>query len=82
MKINYHLQRQGNVFTPVCDPVHGGGSLSRGGGGLCQGKSLSGWVSVQGEGGLCSGVSLCQRGISVQEGLSPRGVSIRQPSIR
>ena len=39
--------RQGNVFTPVCNSVHGGGSLShdQGGlrlGGLCPGGSLSG----------------------------------------
>ena len=37
--------RQGNVFTPVCYSVHReglcrGGSLSGGGGGLCQGTPL------------------------------------------
>ena len=32
--------RQGNVFTPVCDSVHRGRSLS--GGVLCPGGSLSG----------------------------------------
>ena len=44
--------QQGNVFTPICDSVHGGG-----GGGLCpsmhhrshdQGVSVGGVVSIQG----------------------------------
>ena len=32
--------RQGNVFTPVCDSVHRGGSVQEGG--LCPGGSLPG----------------------------------------
>ena len=46
--------REGNVFTPVCDSVHRGGSLSGGGlypGGLCPGESLS-------RGFLSSGISV------------------------
>ena len=39
------LDSFGNIFTPVCDSVHRGGSLSGGGGvlsgGLCPGGSLS-----------------------------------------
>ena len=58
------ILRQGNVFTPVCNPVHGGG--------LCpsmhhrshdQGRSLCRETSVQGDlcaGGLCAGGSLCR----------------------
>ena len=42
--------RQGNVFTPVCDSVHRGVSLSRGVSVSVQGFSIQG-VSVQG--GLC-----------------------------
>ena len=64
---------KGNVFTPVCDSVHGGGSLHHklhDQGGLCPGR---GWVSVQGGGGSLSteGASLCSgRGwVSAQGGL-------------
>ena len=42
--------RQGILFTPVCDSVHGEVSVQ---GGLCPGESLSGGVSVQGR--LCPG---------------------------
>ena len=62
---------EGNVFTPVCDSVHGGVSLSRVS--LCPG-----WVSVQGAlypWGLCPGGSL-SRGVSVQ-GVSVQGVSVQ-----
>ena len=54
--------REGNVFTPVCDSVRGGGSVK---GGLCPGG-----VS----GGLCQGVSV--RGVSVR-GVSVRGVYVQ-----
>ena len=60
--------RQGNVFTPDCDSVYGGGSLSwgvfvqwglcLGGGGICPGGSLFGGVSVQG--GSYLGVSVME----------------------
>ena len=63
--------REGNVFTSVCDSVHGGaGSLSRG-------------VSVQGglyPGGLYPGVSI--QGVSVQEGVSVQGVSVQMVSVQ
>ena len=74
--------RQGNIFTPVCDSVHGGVSVQ--GRGLCPG----GGVSVQGEGslsrggfrgslsGVSQGVSL-SRGVSVQGGLCPEGISVQ-----
>ena len=48
--------RQGNVFTPVCDSVQGGGIPVQGG-------SLYMGVCVQG--GLCPGV--CVQGVSVRE---------------
>ena len=62
-----------NVFTPVCDFVHGGLSLGAGlcpKGGLCPGGLSPGRISVQREvfvrGGLClGGVSV--QGVSVQE---------------
>ena len=41
------MLREGKVFTPVCDPVHGGGSLSRG--------SLSGRLE-------CILVTICNEG--------------------
>ena len=56
-----------NVFTPVCDFVHGR-SLSGGGRSLSKGRSLSRGVSVWG--GLCLG------GVSVQ------GVSVQEVSVR
>ena len=72
--------RQGNVFTPVCDSVHGGGGLchmTRGGlrpRGLCLGVSVQGGLCL---GGLWSRGSL-SRGVSVQVGgLSGWGVSVR-----
>ena len=84
--------RQGNVFTPVCDSVHGEvsvqGSLSQGG--LCPAPrgslSRSRGVSVQVHGGLCPGPggSLSRsRGVSVQVqgGLCP-GVSIQGVSVQ
>ena len=48
--------RQGNIFTSVCDSVHGGGGFSVGGS-LSRGGFLSGGVSVQG-GSLSKGVSV------------------------
>ena len=45
--------RQGNVFTPVCDSVHGGVSVPAGttdhitGGSLSRGVSVQGGVSVR-----------------------------------
>ena len=69
---------QGNVFTPVCHSVHGGGvSVSAcitghmTGDSLSSGGSLSRGVSVPGggplsNGGLCPG-ALCPRGVSVGE---------------
>ena len=67
--------RQGNVFTPVCQSVHGGGlsvsAFTTGGslsGGLCLARgSLSR--------GLCPGGSL-SRGVSVQGGLCPGGLCL------
>ena len=38
--------RQGNIFTPVCDSVHGGGGFSVGGS-LSRGGFCPGGVSVQ-----------------------------------
>ena len=68
--------RQGNVFTPVCDSVHGGSSVQRG---LCPERSLSGGlcpgVSVQG--GLCPDEDLCPGGgLSVQGRFCPAGGSL------
>ena len=60
---------EGNVFTPVCDSVHRGGSLSRGG--LCPGG-----------GSLSRGVSHCPgwRGsLSKSRGSLSRGISVRSP---
>ena len=57
----YHPQtkfREGNVFTPVRDSVHGGGSLS---GGLCPGGVCVQGVSIQ-EGSLSKGGGLCPGG--------------------
>ena len=76
--INFYRQktklREGNVFTPVCDSVHRGGSLSRGvsvKGGLCPGFSV--------KGGPCPGFSVkggpCP-GFSVKGGLCP-GFSVK-----
>ena len=54
--------RQGNVFTPVCDSVRGGG--------LCPGVSVQ-WGSLS-SGGLCPVGSLSS-GVSVQWGSLSRG---------
>ena len=81
---------QGNVFTPVCDSVHGeGGSLSRGGvlcpeGGLCPGGLCPGGVCPEVS---MSRVSLCGGGVSVQGevlglgGVSVQGVSLSRVSL-
>ena len=68
--------RQGNVFTPVCDSVQGGGSLSRG---VLSRGSLSGGLCL---GGLCLG-GLCRGGgCSVHGGsLSRRGPVQEGPGI-
>ena len=84
-------QRQGNVFTAVCDSVHRGGlclgeSLSRGGlypggGSLSRGGPRPGGVSVQ-EGGFCpGGVSVGGWGLlggSFSRGSLSRGVSVQE----
>ena len=70
--------RQGNVFTPLCDSVHRGGSLPRGslcpGGVSVQGRSLSSGSLSGGflSGGLCPGESL-SRGGSLYRGGSLSG---------
>ena len=68
--------RQGNVFTPVCDSVHGGWCLcpsmhhrSHDQGGLCPGGLCLG-------GGLCPGWGLCPE----RKGLCP-GVSVRETPV-
>ena len=61
---------QGNVFTPVCHSVHMGGSLSY----------HASQVTWQ-EGSLSRGVTV-QRGVSVQEGLCPEGVSVQGVSVQ
>ena len=62
--------RQGNVFTPVCDSVHGECLCLWG---LCPGTSLSMGLSrdVSVHGSVQGG------GVSVQGGLCPRGVSVQ-----
>ena len=68
--------REGNVFTPVCDSVHGGrGSLS-GGKELCPGGSLSRGVSIQ-EGSLSKGV-VCVQGAMFLSGRPPSPYSKEQ----
>ena len=69
---------QGNVFTPVCHFVHGGGSLSGG-------PSLSRVISVQVvsvwevsvQGGVFVQDGLCPWGVYVQGGLCPWGVYVQ-----
>ena len=76
---------QGNVFTPVCDSVHRGGSVPACTTGHMTGGPLSGWslqggylgaVSVQG--GLCLGGGLCPGG-SLSGGSLSRGVCQGDP---
>ena len=63
--------RQGSVFTPVYDYVHGGEGVSFP---ACTKSHMTRGVSFQG--GLCLGVSV-QGGISVQGGVSVQGVSVQ-----
>ena len=64
--------REGNVFIPVCDSVHRGGSLSRWGG-LCPGVA---------GGGLCPGVGVSVLGWgSLSRGFSVQGVSVQCGSL-
>ena len=46
--------RKGNVFTPVCDSVHGGGGM-RGGGGACVARGACMVGGMHGKGACIAG---------------------------